>query len=140
MNRIHRNLISQTPIMRSQIIVTLKKFGNFYRNTHAIYVRYSTKSCIFSGIYSRGDYSLCSCKHLHEIVHSKFTYNSPPCNYLSYLSIGKLLNKLECSYMGCYSEIKRNLNDSTESHSDWKEANPKGYILHDSIYITFLND
>ena len=44
-----------------------------------------------------------------------------------------LSNKKEWTADTC-----NNLNESLENYTEWKK--PKGYALHDPIYITFLND
>ena len=34
--------------------------------------------------------------------------------------------------------VHNNLDDSPENHAELEKPTPKGYILYDSIYITFL--
>ena len=61
--------------------------------------------------------------NLHTNVHRCFIHNSPK------------LEKLRCPST---SEQLNNLEESPGNYAEWEKAVIKGYVLYDSIYMTFL--
>ena len=89
---------------------------------------------------------LCAHKDLYMNVYSNFTHNCQKWKQLRYPWIDEWINKWWNNHaIEYYSSIKRNkylIHATTwmnlKTYVEWKCQSPKGYILYNSICVTFL--